>query len=132
MAETISFTFTPAGGSSTTITVTPVNGSLKLGGGSDDRGGGKIPSVRAGIAENGSCEVVMVSSGGSSTQQTLSNLKSLVSPVGPGDRVVSGTDPNGSAFVSNEAIVDVEIGGDSVQTATISWKGTYSTSSSSN
>ena len=29
-------------------------------------------------------------------------------------------------------IVDVEIGGDSVQTATISWKGTYSASSSSN
>ena len=42
----------------TTIVVTPVPGSLRAGGGHDDRGGGTIPSVRAGYAMNGSCQVV--------------------------------------------------------------------------
>lgn len=131
MANPITFTYTPSGGTETTITVTPVNGTLKLGGGSDDRGGGKIPSVRAGISENGSCQVVMVTSGGTATQQTLANLKNLVSPVGPGGFTVSGTDENGSSFVSHEALVDVEIAGDSVQTAQINWKGTYGSAASS-
>lgn len=118
-------TFTPASGSA--VTVTPINGTLKLGGGSDDRGGGKIPSVRAGISENGSCQVVLTSATATNKQHTLAELKSLVSPVGPGGFTVSGTDDNGTAFTSYEALVDVEILGDSVQIATISWKGTYGT-----
>ena len=109
---------------STSITVTPVNGTLKLGGGSDDRGGGKIPSVRAGISENGSLQVVLASATATNKQHTLAELKSLVSPVGPGDFDIEGT-VNGVTFESHEALVDVEIDGDSVQTATISWKGTY-------
>ena len=123
----ITFTRT-SGGSTTTVVVTPVNGSLKLGGGSDDRGGGKIPSVRAGIAANGSFDVVMTSATATGKQHTLAELKSLCSPVGEGDWEVSGT-VNGITVESHEALVDVEVGGDSVQTATISWKGTYAVSS---
>jgi len=114
-------TFTRNG---TAVTVTPVNGTLKLGGGSDDRGGGKIPGVRAGIPENGSLQVVVTSATAQDKQHTIAELKSLVSPVGPGDFEVEG-DVNGIEFESHEALVDVEIDGDSVQTATISWKGTY-------
>ncbi len=118
-------TFTIPGTTDTTLVMTIVNGSLKVGGGSDDRGGGKIPSVRAGIARNGSCDVVLVGSTATNKQQTLAEVKSLVSPVGPGDRIVEGTSPDGVPFKSVDAIIDVEIAGDSVQTASISWKGTY-------
>ena len=118
-------TFAIPGTTDTTLVMTIVNGSLKVGGGSDDRGGGRIPSVRAGIAQNGSCDVVIVSATATNKQQTLAEVKSLVSPVGPGDRVVEGTTPDGVDFKSVDALIDVEIAGDSVQTATISWKGTY-------
>lgn len=108
----------------TSITVTPVNGSLKLGGGHDDRGGGKLPGARAGFARNGSCDVVVLSASAENKNQTIAQLKTLVSPVGEGDISVSGT-VNGVSVVAADALVDVEITGDSVQTATISWKGTY-------
>lgn len=121
----VTFTRT-SGGSTTTVVVTPVNGSLKLGGGSDDRGGGKIPAVRAGIPENGSLQVVVTSATAANKQHTIAELKSLVSPVGPGDWEIEGS-VNGVDFESHEALVDVEVDGDSVQTATVSWKGTYAT-----
>ena len=127
----VTFTFTTSGGSETTVTVTPVNGTLKLGGGSDDRGGGKIPAVRAGISENGSLQVVLASATAENKNHTLAELKSLVSPVGMGDREISGT-VNGVSFESHEALVDVKIEGDSVQVATISWKGTYADETQSN
>jgi len=124
--STITFTIPASGGGSdTTLVMTPVNGSLKVGGGSDDRGGGKLPSVRAGLAQNGSCDVVIVSATAANKQQSLAEVKSLVSPVGKGDRTVAGTTPDGVDFKSVDALIDVEINGDSVQTATISWKGTY-------
>ena len=127
----MSITFTrTVGNSTTTVVVTPVNGSLKLGGGSDDRGGGRIPSVRAGISENGSCQVVVTSATATGKQHTIAELKSLVSPVGPGDWEIEGS-VNGVEFESHEALVDVEVDGDSVQTATINWKGTYADSDSS-
>ena len=51
MADTL--TFTPGGTGGTALTITPIKGSVKTGGGHDDRGGGVIPSARAGWAYNG-------------------------------------------------------------------------------
>lgn len=116
---------------SMSITVTPVNGTLKLGGGSDDRGGGKIPNVRAGIAKNGSFQVVVSDVTDTNKQHTISELKNLVSPVGSGDFEIEGN-ADGTSFVSHDALVDVEINGDAVQTATISWKGTYADEEANN
>ena len=127
MANTITFSSTRG---SLSVTVTPVPGSLRLGGGHDDRGGGTIPSARAGYARNGSCEVVMTSTTATGMQQTLAQLLSLVSPVGEGDIDVTGagTCANVNAY---GCIVDVTVGGDSVQTATISWKGSYNPTAAS-
>ncbi len=108
----------------TTIVVTPVPGSLRAGGGHDDRGGGTIPSVRAGYAMNGSCQVVVTTQTASNIQHTLQELLSMVSEVGAGDVEITGAGIYADIH-SFDALVDVSIGGDSVQTADISWKGTY-------
>ncbi len=102
--------------------VTPIQGSPKSGGGHDDRGGGKLPAVRAGYSNSGSCEVVVVSSSTTNKNQTLSDIFALISPVGSGDIKVSGTGRY-EKFKSWNALIDVTIASDSVQTATISWKG---------
>lgn len=119
MANTLTFTR-----GSTTVTVTPVPGSLRAGGGHDDRGGGTIPAVRAGYAQNGSCQVVVTAETATNMQHTMAELLSLVSEVGAGDVAVKGAGIYADV-VSYSALVDVNIGGDSVQTADISWKGTY-------
>ncbi len=107
----MAITFTPEGGSP--VAVTPIQGSLQVGGGHDDRGGGQLPNIRAGIAKNGSCEVILDDGG-----LTLSDAIALRSGVGEGDVDITGD------ATSYDALIDVEIGGDAVQTAKISWKGT--------
>jgi hypothetical protein len=114
MADTI--TITP--GTGTDVVLTPVPGSVKGGGGHDDRGGGRIPKARAGYARNGSCDVVL------DDTTTVAAVKALASPVGGGDREIVGAGRY-DMIQSYKALVDVEISGDSVQTARISWKGTY-------
>ena len=125
MANTITFTR-----GNTSVTVTPVPGSLKAGGGHDDRGGGTIPPVRAGYAMNGSAQVVVTTATATNMQHTLDELLSLVSDVGPGDVTVEGAGIYADVR-SHEALVDVTVGGDAVQTADISWKGTYAAPASS-
>jgi hypothetical protein len=104
-------TFTPATGNA--LTVTPIPGTLTYGDGDDDRGGGTIPNARAGFARNGSCEVLV-----DTTAPTETQLIALRSGIGEGS-----TDITGDAE-SYDALVDVEISGDAVQTAKITWKGT--------
>lgn len=106
----MSLTFSRPG--QTDITLTPVSGSLQLGGGDDDRGGGSEPRVRAGVASNGKCKAII-----DSAAFPLASAMSLVSPVGEGDFTVSGD------ASCSDAIIDVEISGDGVQVASISWKG---------
>jgi len=115
MADTI--TITPGAGSPVTLPVIP--GSVKGGGGHDDRGGGRIPKARAGYARNGSCEVVL-------DDGTLGDaaVLALASGEGAGDRTVTG-DGRYADIVSYLALIDVEISGESVRTARVSWKGTY-------
>lgn len=125
MANTITFSKT-----GTTVTVTPVPGTVRSGGGHDDRGGGTIPPARAGYAMNGSCQVVMTQATAANFQHTLAELKSLVSGIGEGDWTVAGAGIHAD-IKSYQALVDVVIDGDSVQTATINWKGTYNPSASS-
>jgi hypothetical protein len=115
MADTI--TITPKGGSA--VTLTPIPGSVKGGGGHDDRGGGRIPKARAGYARNGSCDVVL-----DDASATAAAVMGLASGEGAGDREVVGAGRYGM-IKSYQALVDVELSGDSVQTATISWKGSY-------
>lgn len=108
----------------TTVTVTPVPGSVRAGGGHDDRGGGTVPSARAGFAMNGSCQVVMTQATAENLQHTLAELKSIVSGIGEGAWTVTGAGIY-AGIRSYQALVDVTISGDSVQTADIAWKGTY-------
>lgn len=124
--DCISFTIPAArtGSSALTVVVTPVPGSVRVGGGHDDKGGGTLPSVRAGYAKNGSCQVVVTTATATDIQHTLAELISIISPVGDGDIIVQGWGRY-SNIESYDALVDVSIGGDAVQTADISWKGTY-------
>ena len=124
MANTITFS-----DGTTTVVVTPVPGTVKAGGGHDDRGGGTIPAARAGYAMNGSCQVVMTQATATNLQHTLAELKSLVSGVGEGAWTVTGAGIHAD-IKSYQALLDVTIDGDSVQTATINWKGTYNPSAS--
>lgn len=125
MPDTITFSAT-RGQTSLSVTVTPVPGSVRAGGGHDDRGGGTIPSARAGFAMAGSCQAVVTTETATGMQHTLAELLSLISPVGSGDFTVEGAGRYADIH-SFEALVDVSIGGDSVQTADIEWKGTYNT-----
>jgi len=124
MANTITFS-----DGTTTVVVTPVPGTVKAGGGHDDRGGGTIPAARAGYAMNGSCQVVMTQATADNLQHTLAELKSLVSGIGEGDWTVAGAGIY-AGIKSYQALLDVTVDGDSVQTATINWKGTYNPSAS--
>lgn len=124
MANTITFS-----DGTTTVVVTPVPGTVKAGGGHDDRGGGTIPAARAGYAMNGSCQVVMTQATAANLQHTLAELKSLVSGIGEGDWTVAGAGIY-AGIKSYQALLDVTVDGDSVQTATINWKGTYNPSAS--
>lgn len=119
MADTI--TITP--GTSTAVTLTVIPGSVKGGGGHDDRGGGRIPKARAGYARNGSCDVVL-----DNATTTVTAVMALASGEGAGNNVIVGAGRY-SDIKSYDALVDVEISGDSVQTAKISWKGTYNPAS---
>ncbi len=91
----------------------PVPGSLRTGGGDDDRSGPQEPSLRAAAAANGSCEALIDTTG-----FTLEDALALASPPGPGDFEISGE------AASSLALVDVEISGrDGLLYAGISWKG---------
>ena len=118
MPDTLTFTR-----GSTSITVSPIPGTVRVGGGHDDRGGGTIPSARAGIALNGSCEIVVTADTAANLQHTVAEILSVVSEVGEGDVGVSG-DGRYAGIQSHAALLDATIQGDSVQTAAISWKGT--------
>ena len=121
MADTITFSNTSR---SVSVVVSPVPGSVRVGGGHDDKGGGTLPAVRAGYAKNGSCQVVVTSATATNIQHTLAELKSIISLVGDGDITVQGAGRYAN-IESYDALVDVSVGGDGVQTADISWKGTY-------
>ena len=120
MANTIQFTCSDR---TIDITVTPVPGSVRAGGGHDDRGGGRTPAARAGHAYNGSCQVVVTDATATGKQHTIAELKQLVSPVGSGDVTIVGAGiwANIKSWL---ALVDVALDSESVQTATITWKGT--------
>lgn len=109
-------TLTPEGGSATSVT--PVTGTLQYGDGHDDKGGGTIPNVRAGEARNGSMEALIDSAG-----LTVAQAIALRSGKGEGDVDIAGDDIPDN-MKSYDALVDVEISGDAVQIAKISWKGT--------
>lgn len=119
MANTITFTSTRG---SLSVAVTPVQGSVRAGGGHDDRGGGRIPSARAGYAFNGSCQVTVTDTTATGIQHTQAELLTLVSPVGDGDIDIVGAGI-WEDIKSWGALVDVEFNSDSVQAATITWKG---------
>lgn len=112
----MSVIFTPAAGNP--VAVTPVPGSIKYGEGHDVKGGGAIPHNLAGKARNGSCQVVLDSTG-----ITLAAVLGLVSGVGKGSITVTGTDIV-EAQHSYDALIDISIAGDAVQVAAINWKGT--------
>ena len=118
MSDTLTFV---KAGTSVSLVVEPIPGTVRVGGGHDDRGGGTVPGARAGYAMNGSCEVVIAAG---SSGFTLSSAVALPSGVGPGDYTVTGAGRY-AGVAAYQALLDVTIGGDSVQTATISWKGTY-------
>jgi hypothetical protein len=107
----MSITITPQGGGAA-VTITPIAGSVNKGGGHDDRGGGKIPNTRAGIARNGSFEALI-----DDTNLTVSDASGL--RTGAGDHA----DITGE-IESFDALVDVEISGDAVQIAKFTIKGT--------
>ena len=99
--------------------VVAVAGSVEYGGDHDERGGATIPNAIAGEARTGKCDVVV-------TEANEAALIALQSPVGAGAYTVgAGTgDDIDASQIAYEALVDVEFGGDAVQVATISWKGT--------
>ena len=107
----MALTFTPAVGDP--LVVTPIPGTLEYGDGHDDRGGSTIPNARAGSALNGRCDVLV-----NDSTATIALLKAIRSPVGEGSTDVTGD------HTAYDCLVDVEIKGDAVQIATISWKGT--------
>jgi hypothetical protein len=111
---TINFSNIAAGGA-INLTLTMVAGSLKLGGGDDVRGGGNIPSAKAGLAKNGSCQVVV-----KTATETWAAIYALTQFVGEGQFVV--TVPN--AQTSYNAVVEATLTSDGVQLADISWMGT--------
>jgi hypothetical protein len=110
---TINFSNIAAGGA-INLTLTMVAGSLKLGGGDDIRGGGNIPSAKAGRARNGSCQVVVQSTG-----STWAAIYGLTQFVGEGQFVVTAP-----GQVSYNAVVEATLTSDGVQLADISWMGT--------
>ena len=120
MANTIQFTCDDR---NIDITITPIPGSVRGGGGHDDRGGGRLPAARAGYAYNGSCQVAVTDATATGKQHTIDELKQLVSPVGSGDITIVGAGiwANVKSWL---ALVDVALDSESVQTATITWKGT--------
>ncbi len=105
----MSVTITPAVGDP--VVITPIAGSVSKGGGHDDRGGGKIPNARAGIARNGSFEALIDAT---LTVAVASGLRT-----GVGEHVTVAGE-----IESSDALIDVEISGDAVQIAKFTIKGT--------
>jgi hypothetical protein len=106
----MSVSFTPEGG--TGLSVVPIPGTLKFGDGHDDRGGGTVPNARGGVACNGEVQVLITDT------VTVAAVSAIRSGVGEGKVAVGGE------ATAAAALVDVEISGDAVQIAKISWKGT--------
>lgn len=113
----MSITFTKKGG--TGIILKPVLGSVKYGDGHDIKGGGAVPYLKAGIARNGSCQVVL-----DDVDVTVAKVKGLISKKGSGDYTINGTSIKAGMESYDALIESVAIEGDSVLTANINWKGT--------
>ncbi len=109
-------TFTTSSGSGGAATFTIVPGSLRLNPQHDDRGGGDVPRTRAGISRAGECKVIC-------SEANLASVLAVRSGAGAGACDVTGTDISADQQ-AYDALVDVAIEGDSVQVATITWKGT--------
>ncbi len=105
----MSITITPEVGDA--VEITPIAGSVSKGGGHDDRGGGKLPNSRAGIARNGSFEALINST------LTVAVASGLRTGVGEHATVAG-------EIESSDALIDVEISGDGVQVAKFTIKGT--------
>jgi hypothetical protein len=126
MANTV--TFTPADTSVAALVVTPIPGTLTVGEGSEDRGGGNYPQGRAALGASGSVEALM-----DSTALTLALIQTLhdncctdlagdASPVGAGAVSVTGQGDY-TAAVSYLALISAEVSGDSAMRVKISWAG---------
>ena len=101
-----------------TNTYTIIPGTLQKSPSHDDRGGGTLPDVRAGIDASGSCEC-LIQTGGLTAAAALA----LQSGTGAGDKTIQidGSD------VAKLALLDVSITGDAVQVARFEWQGTMYT-----
>ena len=97
-----------------TITVSVIPGSFKYADRPVDAGGGVYPAVRTNQSVSGSCAVLVDES------FTYQDALSLISPVGHGNIVIS------EPASCKEALVDVDISGDGVQVASVSWVGNSS------
>ncbi len=93
------------------ITVSPIPGTFKYADHSVDVGGGIYPVIRTNQSVSGSCMVLIDES------FTYQDAFALISPAGQGNMNISAP-----AFCT-QALVDVNIAGDGVQTAAISWIG---------
>lgn len=95
------------------IEIDPLPGTLKTGGGHEDRSDSLAPPVRTARAAEGSCAVAI-----DKDSITVVKALSLASPLGPGLTVISGD----ASCV--DALVDVFVDGQSgILCASISWKG---------
>lgn len=126
MADTL--TFTPQGTGGVALTVTPLPGSVQINDGNDDRGGSDVPQARAAAGKQGQCRVVVDDA--SPTQADLETLHETcatdaagdASPVGTGDTRIVGAGDYADVSVE-DALIDLSLEGESVQIATLSWKG---------
>lgn len=102
----------------TTVEVEPIPGTLTFDASDELRGGSDRPNVNAATGRSGSFEVLITSDGANDTA-TIAELESVVSAEGEGDVEVACTD--GTAF---DCLLNIEITGDSVQSAIVTFKGT--------
>ena len=99
------------------VTITPLPATLKSGAGHDDRGGDNKPIVRAGQGSIGECLARV-----DTITFTEAVALGLRSGIGEGDKDI--VDVDAGVVACNRALVDVQLPGDAVQVARITWKGT--------
>ena len=127
MANTI--TFTPTGTSGVAMTITPIPGTFQYPDSAEDRGGGNVGQARAAVAASGSVQTEL-----DSVTVTLAALQALAddtckdaggNAAGVGEGAVDITGAGDyAALAVYDALLTIEVAGDGVQTATITWKGT--------
>ena len=95
------------------VEVEALPGTLRTGGGHDDKSESLAPPVRVASASDGSCEVAI-----DKDSFDVATALSLASPPGPGSTGISGD------ASSSDALVDLRLDGQSgILCASISWKG---------